>query len=172
MNNMIVFYNIEVKRFDDAYTHTDSKARTRDVDSFVNSDDSKISWSYSVKQQLIRRKIFEFEETCLTQSLYCPFTQQWLYYNRIFNEPVYQMPHIFPMGKIVENRVIKIAAVGARGGFSILMTKNVPDVGMINNSQCFPRYIYEDTTVSKSKSEKQSHLFTNSIEKSNNAGLQ
>ncbi|WP_273721965.1 type ISP restriction/modification enzyme, partial [Bartonella sp. ML71XJBT] len=172
MKNMITFYNSEVERFNDTYTHTDSKARTRDVDSFVNSDERKISWSYSVKQQLIRGKIFEFEETCLTQSLYRPFTQQWLYYNRTFNESVYQMPHIFPMGKIIENRVIKIAAVGARGGFSILMTKNVPDVGVIDNSQCFPRYIYEDTLVSKNKSEKQSHLFTNSTEKNTTSGLQ
>uniref|UniRef100_UPI0035D0E34A type ISP restriction/modification enzyme n=1 Tax=Bartonella sp. AP57NXGY TaxID=3243497 RepID=UPI0035D0E34A len=38
--------------------------------------------------------------------------------------------------------------------------------------QCFPRYIYEDTTVSKSKSEKQSHLFTHSTEKNTTAGLQ
>ncbi|WP_375683786.1 type ISP restriction/modification enzyme, partial [Bartonella sp. AP285QHHD] len=172
MKNMITFYNSEVERFNDTYTHTDSKARTRDVDSFVNSDERKISWSYSVKQQLIRGKIFEFEETCLTQSLYRPFTQQWLYYNRTLNESVYQMPHIFPMGKIIENRVIKIAAVGARGGFSILMTKNVPDVGVIDNSQCFPRYIYEDTLVSKNKSEKQSHLFTNSTEKNTTSGLQ
>ncbi|WP_375678142.1 DEAD/DEAH box helicase [Bartonella sp. AP72JLCBS] len=172
MKNMITFYNSEVERFNGTYTHTDSKARTRDVDSFVNSDERKISWSYSVKQQLIRGKIFEFEETCLTQSLYRPFTQQWLYYNRTFNESVYQMPHIFPMGKIIENRVIKIAAVGARGGFSILMTKNVPDVGVIDNSQCFPRYIYEDTLVSKNKSEKQSHLFTNSTEKNTTSGLQ
>ncbi|QEE08868.1 N-6 DNA methylase [Bartonella kosoyi] len=169
MSNMIAFYNSEVERFNGAYTHAASKARAKYVDSFVNSDDGKISWSYSVKQQLIRGKTFKFEETCLTQSLYRPFIQQWLYYSRIFNESVYQMPQIFPMGKIVENRVMKIAAVGARGGFSVLMTKNVPDVGVIDNSQCFPRYIYEDTEVLKDKNKKQSHLFT---EANTTAGLQ
>uniref|UniRef100_UPI00058485A6 type ISP restriction/modification enzyme n=1 Tax=Bartonella queenslandensis TaxID=481138 RepID=UPI00058485A6 len=38
--------------------------------------------------------------------------------------------------------------------------------------QCFPRYIYEDAPVSKSKSEKQTLLFTNSIEENKTAGLQ
>ncbi|EJF85561.1 hypothetical protein MCY_01122, partial [Bartonella rattimassiliensis 15908] len=39
----------------------------------------------------------------------------------------------------------------------------------IKNGQCFPRYIYEDTPVSKNKNKKQSHLFT---EDSTTAGLQ
>ncbi len=52
------------------------------------------------------------------------------------------------------------------------MTKDIPNFDSIEKSQCFPRYIYEETTVSKSKSEKQSHLFANSIKESKNAGLQ
>ncbi|WP_425277474.1 type ISP restriction/modification enzyme, partial [Bartonella queenslandensis] len=67
------------------------------IDNFVNADESKISWSHNVKQELVRGKFFEFEDICLTQSLYRPFTKQWLYYNRSFNERVYQMPRIFPM---------------------------------------------------------------------------
>ncbi|UNF41236.1 hypothetical protein MNL09_03840 [Bartonella krasnovii] len=39
-----------------------------------------------------------------------PFTHQWLYYNRIFNESVYQMPRIFPIEQPVENKVIQITA--------------------------------------------------------------
>ncbi|WP_039762020.1 type ISP restriction/modification enzyme, partial [Bartonella queenslandensis] len=171
MHNMINFYNSEVKRFNDTY-HTDHKIRTKVVDNFVNADEKKISWSRALKQELVRGKFFEFEGSCFTQSLYRPFTQQWLYYNRSFNEMVLQIPRIFPIGKAAENRVIQISTVGARCGFSILMTKNVPDVNMIDGSQCFPRYIYEDSTISKNKGEKQTHLFTNSTEESKLAGLQ
>ncbi|WP_039762301.1 type ISP restriction/modification enzyme, partial [Bartonella queenslandensis] len=114
----------------------------------------------ALKQELVRGKFFDFEGSCFTQSLYRPFTQQWLYYNRSFNEMVLQIPRIFPIGKAVENRVIQISTVGARCGFSILMTKNLPDVCVIDNSQCFPRYIYEDSTISKDTNKKQSHLFT------------
>ncbi|MGF7158091.1 DEAD/DEAH box helicase [Bartonella heixiaziensis] len=172
MSNMITFYNSEVKRFNDTYPHSDRKARTNAVDDFVNMDAKKISWSLNVKQQLTRRKVFDFESACLIQSLYRPFTQQWLYYNRVFNEMVAQLPCIFPMGQTVENKVIQITGTGAMKDFSVLMTTAVPDFHAMDTSQCFPRYIYEDTTISKSKNEKQSHLFANATEESKTAGLQ
>ncbi|WP_375637090.1 type ISP restriction/modification enzyme, partial [Bartonella sp. OC42QHQL] len=105
-------------------------------------------------------------------SLYRPFTKQWLYYSRIFNHRVYQMPRIFPIGEMIGNKVIQVTGIGAMGGFSVLMTTALPDVQVIENGQCFPRYIYDDTTVLKDRNKKQTHLFTNSIEKSINAGLQ
>ncbi|WP_273782956.1 type ISP restriction/modification enzyme, partial [Bartonella sp. ML69XJBT] len=172
MHNMIAFYNSEVERFNNTYSHADHKTRINTVDDFVNSDTRKISWSLNLKKQLIKGNTFEFEEACLTQSLCRPFIQQWLYYNRTFNEMLHQIPRIFPIEQTIENRVIKVAAVGARCGFSVLMTKNVPDVSVIDNSQCFPRYIYEDTESLKNKNKKQSHLFTNSTEENKIAGLQ
>ncbi|WP_035451554.1 DEAD/DEAH box helicase [Bartonella birtlesii] len=172
MHNMIAFYNSEVERFNDIYAHTDRKSRKNAVDNFVNSDTGKISWSLNIKKQLARGNILKFEKDGFVQSLYRPFTRQWLYYNRIFNEAIYQMPRIFPMGKAVENRIIQVSAVGARSGFSVIMTRNLPDFHAIDTGQCFPRYIYEDITVSKSKSEKQSHLFANATEENTTANLQ
>ncbi|UNE54819.1 DEAD/DEAH box helicase [Bartonella machadoae] len=172
MNNMIAFYNCEVKRFNDAYPHADRKIRIKAVDNFVNSDARKISWSLNLKQHLTREKVFEFEETCLAQSLYRPFTQQWFYYNRIFNEAISQIPRIFPMRKTVDNRVIQVTGVGARSGFSVLMTKDVPNYHAMDTGQCFPRYFYEDVISLKDKNDNQSHLFTSSIEERKTDGLQ
>ncbi|WP_345097255.1 type ISP restriction/modification enzyme, partial [Bartonella acomydis] len=171
MHSMISFYNNEVKRFNDTY-HTDHKARTKVVDNFVNADEKKISWSHNVKQELVKGKIFEFEDTCLIQSLYRPFTQQWLYYNRAFNDRVSKMPCIFPMEQMNENKIIQVTGIGAMVGFSVLMTKTLPNFHAIDTSQCFPRYIYEDTESLKDKNKKQSHLFSNSQEESKTAGLQ
>ncbi|WP_342753459.1 type ISP restriction/modification enzyme, partial [Bartonella sp. AU15XJBT] len=172
MSNMITFYNSEVERFNNAYGHIDRKIRKNAVNNFVNSDESKISWSHNLKRDLDKGKTFNFEGDCLTQSLYRPFTKQWLYYNRDLNDGVYRMPRIFPIVQAVKNKAIQVSSMGARSGFSVLMTKNLPDVCVIDNSQCFPRYIYEDTPVSKSKSEKQSHLFTNSTEENKTSALQ
>ncbi|WP_375683264.1 type ISP restriction/modification enzyme, partial [Bartonella sp. AP3QHHD] len=169
ISNMIAFYNSEVKRFNNVYGHVDPRIRKNAVDNFVNTDTRKISWSRALKEDLAKGNTFEFEATCLMQSLYRPFTRQWLYYNRTFNEMVLQMPRIFPMGKAVENKVIQITGVGARCGFSVLMSEDLPNLDAIEKGQCFPRYFYEDTMVSKGKSEKQSHLFT---EESKTAGLQ
>uniref|UniRef100_UPI0035CEDA60 type ISP restriction/modification enzyme n=1 Tax=Bartonella sp. AC62GZZY TaxID=3243457 RepID=UPI0035CEDA60 len=169
MNNMVAFYNSEVKRFNAAYGHADRKTRTNIVDNFVNSDAKKISWSRALKQELVKRKTFNFEEACFTQSLYRPFIQQWLYYNRIFNELVLQMPRIFPMGKAIENQVIQITGTATQTVFSTLMTKALPNFHAVHTGQCFPRYIYENTESLKNKSEKQSHLFT---EANTTSGLQ
>ncbi|MBB4077347.1 putative helicase, partial [Bartonella fuyuanensis] len=169
MNNMITFYNSEVQRFNDAYPYSDRKAHTNFVNSFVGTNSKKISWSRGLKKELIKGKTFNFEEAYLTPSLYRPFTKQWLYYNSIFNEMVYQIPRIFPMGKIVKNRVIQVSSIGSMSGFSVIMIESLSDMHAVHTGQCFPRYIYEDTTVSKDKNKKQSHLFT---EESTTAGLQ
>ncbi|WP_375664466.1 type ISP restriction/modification enzyme, partial [Bartonella sp. CL50QHWL] len=50
--------------------------------------------------------------------------------------------------------------------------KSLPNLHAIDTGQCFPRYIYKDTESLKDKSEKQSHLFTNSTDDSTSAGLQ
>jgi predicted helicase len=60
------------------------------------------------------------------------------------NEMVLQIPRIFPAAG-VENRVISIAGVGARSGFSVLMLDAIPNLDTIEKGQCFPRYLYEAT---------------------------
>ncbi|WP_273758240.1 type ISP restriction/modification enzyme [Bartonella sp. AU55XJBT] len=169
MSSMIAFYNSEVERFNEIYSHADRKERIKAVNNFINTDETKISWSRSIKQDLAKGRVYKFEESCLTQSLYRPFTKQRLYYNRAFNEMVYQMPRIFPIGQAVKNRIIQITGTGAKKNFSVLMISTVSDFQMIENGQCFPRYFYEN--VESSKNKKQSHLFLISTEESKNAGL-
>ncbi|WP_142415972.1 DEAD/DEAH box helicase [Bartonella massiliensis] len=171
MSHMIAFYNNEVERFNSAYGHADRKVRTNAVNDFVNTDVTKISWSHNVKQELVRGKVSEFENDCLVQSLYRPFTRQWLYYNRTFNERVYQMPCIFPLEKTVENRVIQVTGIGGKKSFSVLMIKNLIDYQVIENGQCFPRYVYEDGAL-EDKEGNLVHLFANLAEESKKAGLE
>ncbi|WP_375685422.1 DEAD/DEAH box helicase [Bartonella sp. TT110JLCBS] len=171
MNNMITFYNSEVERFNNAYTHADRKARANAVNGFVNTDAKKISWSRALKQQLAKGKVFELKETCLIQSSYRPFARQWLYYNRAFNEMIYQMSRIFPLEKTFENKVMQITGIGV-SDFSILMTKDIPDLNVMTASQCFPRYVYEDIVSLKNKEGDQVHLFANFAEESKETGLE
>ncbi|MCZ2159234.1 DEAD/DEAH box helicase family protein, partial [Bartonella sp. 220] len=171
MRNMIAFYNSEVERFNTTYPHADRKTRTNAVNDFVNSDESKISWSYSLKQDLIKGKTFNFKKNFLTQSLYRPFTQQWLYCDSALNcDGAYQM-RIFPIEQAVENKVIQVTGIGA-SSFSVLMSNALPNLDSIEKSQCFPLYLYENTASSKDKNADQSHLFANSVEKNKTAGLQ
>lgn len=149
MTGMIDFYNAEVARFDAAHPGLDTKARQARVDGFINSDPTRISWTRALKQDLGKDRSYAFEAECLVPSLYRPFTKQWLYFNRRFNEMVYQMPRIFPDAK-AENLVIGVSAAGEKVGFSALITSSVPSLHLVDieGSQCFPLYLYDEAARS------------------------
>jgi predicted helicase len=151
MERMIEFYNAEVQRYQAACKGL-SKESYPDIDSFIDFDSRKISWSVNPKQELAKGKQFTFEPNCLTASLYRLFTKQWLYYNRRFNERVYQMPRIFP-DATVDNLVICVSGIGARSGFSALIADALPNLHTLDTGQCFPLYLY-DTPEDQAKAAK------------------
>ncbi|MFW3047362.1 type ISP restriction/modification enzyme, partial [Pseudomonas aeruginosa] len=71
--------------------------------------------------------------------------RQQLYYNRRFNERVYQMPRIFPDAG-TENLVIGVSAAGEKVAFSALISRHVPSLHFVDieGSQCFPLYLYDE----------------------------
>ncbi len=145
-NNMartIAFYNDEVRRFERTFPELDGKARKAKADDFIDTDPTKISWTRGLKQQLANGRTFALEPDCLVRSLYRPFTKQWLYFNRQFNEMVLQMPRIFPNAEM-KNRAICIAGVGNRSGFSVLVADTLPNLDLIEKGQCFPLYLYDE----------------------------
>jgi predicted helicase len=108
------------------------------------NDPAKISWSWVLRERFGKGKGAPFREESVVKSLYRPFSFQWLYYDGFYNENRYQMPKIFPKGTEIE-RVICIEGMSARG-FSAIMSSCVPDIQVTFNSQCFPRFIYDEAT--------------------------
>ena len=158
MGRMIAFYNSEVKRFNKTHPGLNKKAREAKTDDFVDPDRTKIAWTRSLKQELAKDRKFEFEADCLMPSSYRPFTKQWLYFNRRFNEMVYQMPQIFPDAD-VENLVIMATAKGSKT-FSCVMSNAIPDLNSMEaGAQCFPLYLYEGADASEAEECKGSDLF-------------
>ena len=141
MTRMICFYNSEATRFAKAFAGLEKKARETKVDGFIDTDPSQISWERGLKNELVKNRHFMFEVDCLVQSLYRPFTKQWSYFNRRFNAMVYQMPRIFPDAS-TKNLVICVSGIGARSGFSALITDTLPCLDTIEKGQCFPLYLY------------------------------
>lgn len=144
MQTTIAFYNHEVARFDDAHNALDASARKAAVDEFIDADPTRISWTRALKQELAKDRTFAFDAECLVPSLYRPFNKQWLYFNRRFNEMVYQMPGLFPH-KDAENRVIGFSAPSDRSGCFVSITDCVPSLHATDmvGSQYFPLYLYE-----------------------------
>ncbi|HFT1767708.1 TPA: DEAD/DEAH box helicase [Pseudomonas aeruginosa] len=143
MQRMINFYNEELDRFNVANIDLDKKSREKGVDGFINTDPARISWTRSLKQELVKGRRFDFDAECLVKSVYRPFTKQWLYFNRRFNEYVYQLPRIFPEPN-VKNLVIVVTGTGEAKEFSSLIVDAVPDFKNHYNGQCFPLYLYDE----------------------------
>ena len=145
MSGMVDFYNHEVSRYQQACDGL-SKSEYPDVSGFVNSDAQKISWSRALKNGVVKFSKSKFKPTSLTRSLYRPFHKSWVYFDRDFNEMVYQMPKIFPNDSLA-NRVISVVGRGATKEFSVLMADTLPDYEMISKGQCFPQFLYEELDV-------------------------
>ena len=141
MERMIAFYNQQSRRFAGSHGQLSRKEQGAVVNDVIDADQTRISWTRSLKQELLKGRVFEYDDTCRVPGLYRPFTKQWMYFNRRFNEMVYQMPRIFPVGN-VQNKVIHVSGVGARA-FSALMADSVPCLDNIEKGQCFPEFLYE-----------------------------
>ena len=148
MDSMISFYNHEVDRFHKANSDKTQKELDLLVDDFINLDPARISWSRALKKDLRQGNKYPFQSACLTQGLYRPFTKQWTYFDRRFNEMVYQMPRVFPNQK-VENLVICIQGTGSKKEFSCIISDTLPNYDNLEKSQCFPLYLYDEDGSNK-----------------------
>ena len=95
-----------------------------------------------------RRERVPSTSSKLRQALYRPFTKRWLFFDRILNEEVYQLPKIFPPGQ--PNRVIVVTDLGSDKPFLSLATDTVPDLHLVGagaSSQCFPESEITDSAL-------------------------
>ena len=139
MRAMSDFYNDEVRRYKNALEN--SKAPS--VDNFIEKDHSKISWHRGLKHDLKMLKEHVYNIDALRISTYRVFSKQWVYFGRDYNAYINQMPQIFPK-KEMKNKVIIISGASNQSGvFTAYMSDSLPDLNIIQASQCFPLKLYE-----------------------------
>ena len=138
ISGMIDTYNVEVDRWKRRVN------RDQDVDDFVVSDEVKIKWSGDLKLKLKSGTTTDFSQEKVRVSLYRPFTELNLYFDRVMNNRVYVFPSIFPTPETEkENRVIWLK-VGQEWPMFALIANKIPDVLPQGGSQCFPFYTYDE----------------------------
>ncbi len=139
MNGMIDTYNEQMFKW------AQRANRDANVDEFVLYDNTKISWSETLKRNLQREKTANFSQEEVRDSLYRPFTKSNLYFDRMMTERVYIFPSIFPTPDTEEeNRVICVGGYG-RKEFAVLMSESIPDLNFYGDpQQSFPFYSYDE----------------------------
>jgi predicted helicase len=142
MSKMIDFYNKQVNSFKElSRVHIANKQPN--VEQFVDNDPKKISWSGELKNDLAHFINHKYNSESIAQGVYRPFCKQWVYFNKDFNNRVYQMPKIFPNEQL-NNLVIYISGIGGSKESSALIVASLPDLNMQHSGgQGFPCFSYE-----------------------------
>ena len=137
MNRMITFYHSELERYKGA-------TGKLNLDDFVSSDPKLISWNRGLKSDLSKYKTLPYNDRSVVESLYRPFTKEWAYFDKNYNDMVYRMSSLFP-DRNTPNKVIYISGTGNSGrDFSVIMVDRLPDLNMQHSGgQGFPLYTYE-----------------------------
>ena len=122
-----------------AKTDSESLKLSKDL---INVDSTKVGWTGNLFKSFQNNKEITYHKSCITKTSYRPYFKQNLYFNRDFNERVYQWPIIFPESTI-SNIVICITGIGVSRDFSTLITDCISNYHYHDTSQVFPLYYYE-----------------------------
>lgn len=112
-------------------------------DKYVPTDDKKlVNWDRPQKRDVVKGiKSAPYKKKNVRSSAYRPFINNFLYFDRYWNNCVYQMPVLFPE-QSSENLAICVTGVGAKE-FSCLMVAKIPCYDFLEKTQSFPFYLYE-----------------------------
>lgn len=141
MQRTIDFFNSELQR-----TGAKSSSGARDA---VERNAAFISWSRALLNDAERGKLANYTPEKVTVSAYRPFTKQWAYFDRRFNEMIYLTERLFPAPSL-KNRYIMVSGTGARSGFTALLCEDLPNFHTVDTGQCFPLKLFEASRPSNS----------------------
>lgn len=145
VRSMIDVYNISRQRYEVA-CYGKPREACPSVEEIIESDPKRISWSRSLKADVLRGRAHVYEPASIVKSMYRPYSKQYLYFSRSLNEYVYKLPKLFPT-EAHWNLVISTTGIGAAKGFSGLVSDVIPNYHMHDTAQCFPLYYYEKVEV-------------------------
>lgn len=152
MATMLNFYNEQITNFQN------SLKKSSNLNFEPEYNPKKIKWSEGLESNASRLNRTIFKKENIVTSYYRPFCKQYLYYDRIFNERVYQIPKIFP-NQSLDNLVICISGIGVTKEFSSLITNKLPNLELVGKSQCFSLYYYEEIKNEKKREIDSSQTF-------------
>jgi predicted helicase len=139
---MIDFYNQQLDHFLAKSKGVSKRDLLNLAERMIDTDPMKISWSSSLKEDLIRGRLASFSKANVGCAFYRPFVKTFAYIDDMMIHRMSQLSKIFPTTGH-PNLIIAITGIGANKEPSVLMTNSFPDYLMLMNGQSFPLYVYE-----------------------------
>ncbi len=140
MKRLILAYNQEREKF--------HQSENQNPDEVIDFERKDISWSHHLKLRMVAGKKKEFSQENIRTVLYRPFIKEYIYYDDLFNEYLYQTRKIFPTENI-KNLSICVSGVGARSQFTALMIDRLCSADFVEKGQCFPLFLFEKRKLEK-----------------------
>ncbi|MDD5139927.1 MAG: hypothetical protein PHY43_06680 [Verrucomicrobiales bacterium] len=129
-------YNAELHRWQ-------KKGRPTDIDNFVSYE--KVKWSETLKRHLTDEVEAEFSAKRICKSLYRPFTELSLFYEKLFIDRPGAFDEYIPTQKAgKENRLICVPGSGAFRPFHTVCVRGMVGMDFIDKTQCFPLFTYSE----------------------------
>lgn len=107
----------------------------------VDLDPTKTSWTRGLETARRRGTKYEFHASHIVESTYRPFCRQKAYFHSSMVTYMNQLPKLFPTNAH-PNLVIMVNADRRRSS-DALITRFLPDLHAVGDSQCFSLYTYE-----------------------------
>jgi predicted helicase len=138
IQNFLITYHQDLSRYQQSNCVVN-------IDDFVTKDETLISWSSTLKNHFQKKIIIKYNADHVRNSLYRPFTKSFLYFDKYLNQERGNFSSIFPTAEIEqENLVICVSGVGSSKPFHSLIVSCIPCLDMLEKTQCFPYYIYDE----------------------------
>ncbi|MDR3134929.1 MAG: DEAD/DEAH box helicase family protein, partial [Deltaproteobacteria bacterium] len=141
IKSTINFYNQQVTTIEKF--KLDSKEFN--INNDINYSEENFSWGRQQKKDLINLIKYPYCSASFNISIYRPYFKQNVYFSKHLTDAMYSLPKLFPTQNH-ENLVICIPGPSGTKDFMPLITENIPDIHINGDSQCFPRYYYEEDT--------------------------
>lgn len=142
MKETIAFYNKEIEKI----LNVRKKDKNKAIEDIIDTNPKNISWSADLKKRANSYKFDEFNKSDIVISLYRPFTKQYLYFNRFWNERYSQQD------KFKNYLSIGTVGIGGNKDFSITILNNIGDFQTLQNANFYPLYYVEEDNKNKDKS--------------------
>ncbi|MEA5515010.1 type ISP restriction/modification enzyme [Nodularia sp. UHCC 0506] len=103
---------------------------------------NQIKWDRELTKYLDKRINKNFQPQQIIKSLYRPYNQQYLYFDKHFNGMTYQWFNIYNNGDL-ENKYIALSGIGSSKYFHCLSSNLLIGLDTIEKTQCLPLYRYD-----------------------------
>ncbi|GAA4185895.1 DEAD/DEAH box helicase [Gryllotalpicola kribbensis] len=125
-----------------AYEQEGSSLSLKELEQFVDTDPSRISWNRNAFRDLERKRRYAVTESAFRSASHRPFTRMSAYFDRDANAMTYRLPSVFPTSATHTPGIV-VSTPRPGTAFATLAVADLPDLSYFTyTAQFFPRYTY------------------------------